>query len=45
MRPFRGYNVFLRALGKKGETFSSCLAIFVHGRNDQNFGMKIYYDF
>ena len=27
------------------KTFSSCHAIFVHGRNDENFGMKIYYDF
>jgi len=26
------------------KTFSSCPAIFVHGRNDENFGMKIYYD-
>ena len=27
------------------ETFSSCPAIFVHGRSDENFGIKIYYDF
>jgi hypothetical protein len=37
-----GYDLFKK---DTSENFSSCPAIFVHGRNDENFGMKIYYDF